>query len=128
MKIIPSSQVGRLIPDGASVLLHRHHLWRLRRGGLFTDRAFVLDCGHPRDLTLYWQASVGDMATKGLSHICHEGLLAKGVGGHINGCGKVMTEFCRDNKAAIYNWPQGAVWLCCTPLRPRLPASSPRSA
>lgn len=107
MKIIPSSQVGRLIPDGASVLLTGITL------GGYAEEAFLqiersfLDCGHPRDLTLYWQASVGDMATKGLSHICHEGLLAKGVGGHINGCGKVMTEFCRDNKAAIYNWPQG---------------------
>lgn len=109
MKIIPSSQVGRLIPDGASVLLTGITL------GGYAEEAFLqiersfLDCGHPRDLTLYWQASVGDMATKGLSHICHEGLLAKGVGGHINGCGKVMTEFCRDNKAAIYNWPQGEI-------------------
>ncbi|MFQ8760936.1 MAG: CoA-transferase [Intestinimonas sp.] len=107
MKIIPSSQVGRLIPDGASVLLTGITLCGYAEEAFLQIERSFLDCGHPRDLTLYWQASVGDMATKGLSHICHEGLLAKGVGGHINGCGKVMTEFCRDNKAAIYNWPQG---------------------
>ena len=54
MKIIPSSQVGRLIPDGASVLLTGITL------GGYAEEAFLqiersfLDCGHPRDFTLYW--------------------------------------------------------------------------
>lgn len=121
MKLIPSSQVGDLIKDSSSILLTGITL------GGYAEEAFVqiekhfLETGHPRDLTLYWQASVGDMNTRGLSHICHEGLLTKGVGGHINGCGKVMTEFCRDNKAAIYNWPQGV----CVAMMHAIAAKTP---
>ena len=106
MKIIQSSEIGKLIKDGDSVLL-------TGITGAFAEEAIYaiedsfLQTAHPANLTFYWQAAVGDMDTKGLSHICHEGLMTRGIGGHLNGCGRRMTEFSRDNKAEIYNWPQG---------------------
>lgn len=121
MKLIPSSLVPSLIPDGGTILSTGITL------GGFAEEAFMeiersfLETGRPRGLTQYWQASVGDMQTRGFSHMCHEGLLVKAVGGHIAGCGKAMTEFCRDNKAAIYNWPQGV----CVALLHAIAAKTP---
>lgn len=107
MKIIPSSDVSRIIKDGDSILLSGFNLAGFAEETFIELEKSFLETGHPRDLTLYWEAAVGNMDTRGLSHMCHEGLMTKGVGGHLNGCGPAMNLFSRDNKAAIYNWPQG---------------------
>lgn len=107
MKIIPSSEVPKLIKDGDSVLMTGITLGGFAEESVMELEKSFLETGHPNNLTFYWQAAVGDMNTKGLSHICHEGMMVRGIGGHLNGCGRAMTEFSRDNKAEIYNWPQG---------------------
>lgn len=107
MKVIASSEVSGLVKDGDSVLMTGITLGGFAEESVMELEKSFLDSGHPRDLTFYWQAAVGDMSTKGLSHICHEGMMTRGIGGHLNGCGRAMTEFSRDNKAEIYNWPQG---------------------
>lgn len=107
MKVIASSDVPKLIPDGATVTTTGITLGGFPEESIMEIEASFLETGHPRNLTFFWQAAVGDMNTKGLSHLCHEGLMTRGIGGHLNGCGRAMTEFSRDNKAEIYNWPQG---------------------
>lgn len=107
MKVIPSSEVPKLIKDGDSVLMTGITLGGFAEESVMELEKSFLETGHPNNMTFYWQAAVGDMNTKGLSHICHEGMMTKGIGGHLNGCGRAMTEFSRDNKAEIYNWPQG---------------------
>ena len=114
MKVISSSEVPKLIKDGDTVLITGITLGGYAEEAILEIEKSFLESGHPSQLTFHWQAAVGNMKTKGLSHLCHEGLLVKGVGGHLNGCGIVMTEFCRDNKAAIYNMPQG---VCVAMMR-----------
>lgn len=107
MEVIQSCEIPKLIPDGSSILLTGFNLAGFAEEAFIEIEKSFLAQGHPRDLTLYWQASVGNMGSRGLGHMCHEGLLKRGIGGHLSGCGPAMMQFSRDGKAEIYNWPQG---------------------
>lgn len=107
MKIISSSEVPELIKDGDLVLCTGITLGGYAEEAVLQIEKSFLEKGHPRDLTFMWQTGIGDMKDRGLCHVCHEGLMTRGIGSHISGCGVKMMEFCRDNKAEFYNWPQG---------------------
>lgn len=80
MKVIPSSEVPKLIKDGDSVLMTGITLGGFAEESVMELEKSFLETGHPNNMTFYWQAAVGDMNTKGLSHICHEGMMTKGIG------------------------------------------------
>lgn len=60
----------------------------------------------PNNLTLMFAAAQGDGKSKGLSHLAHEGLVGKIIGGHFN-LAPMLGELIRDNKVYAYNLPQG---------------------
>lgn len=108
MKVIQAADVPKLIKDGDNVLIPGTTGCYPEHATVEIEKSF-LETGHPAHLTLHFQSAMGTMGhpTRGLSNLCHEGLFDVAYCGHINGCGRKMTEFVRDNGAEVYNMPQG---------------------
>ena len=70
------------------------------------ERSF-LEEGHPRDLTFFHTCGQAAMKTPfGMTHLAHEGLLRRVIGGHW-GQSPEMMELISVNKIEAYNLPQG---------------------
>lgn len=80
-KIITASQAATLIPDGATIAASGFGLscWAEEMGIAIEER--FLQSGHPRNLTVVHASAVGDRRTKGMSHLGHEGLIKRWIGG-----------------------------------------------
>jgi propionate CoA-transferase len=119
--VIAARDVARLIPSGATVMLTGITL------GGFAEEAVVelarsfLSTGSPRDLTFYFQSGVGDRKERGLACVAREGLMKRAVGGHLLGCGPALVDLCREDKAEIYNLPQGVLSTMCRYIAARKP-------
>lgn len=119
--VIAAGDVCRLIPCGATIMLTGITL------GGFAEEAVVelergfLATGLPRDLTFYFQSAVGNRKDRGLAHVAHEGLLKRAVGGHLLGCGPAMVSLCREDRAEVYNLPQGVMSTMCRYIAARKP-------
>ena len=121
MKVIRAEEVSRLIKDGDTIMYTGITLGGFAEEALVELEKSFLETGHPRDLTMYWQSATGNRGDRGLAHAAHEGFLKRGVGGHLNGCGPAMTEFSRDNKGEIYNFPQGVMSVMCRHIAAHTP-------
>lgn len=64
--------------------------------------------GHPRDLTLIFGSSQGDLRTRGLNRLAHPGLVKRVIGGHLGAVPKLQ-ELVKANAIEAYNPPQGVV-------------------
>jgi len=108
VKVLSASEAVKLIPDGACVGVTGF------AGAAFAEvvteavEARFLAEGHPRELSLFFCAGMGDGKTKGLNHFGHEGLVRKVVGGHWNLAPK-LGELAVANKIEAYNLPQGTL-------------------
>jgi propionate CoA-transferase len=108
IKVVSAGEAAKMIPDGACVgvtgfagAAHAEEV------SIAIEQRF-LEEGHPRDLSLFYCAGIGDGKTKGTGHFGHEGLVQKVVGGHWNlapRLGKLAVE----NKIEAYNFPQGTL-------------------
>lgn len=67
-----------------------------------------LNEGHPRDLTVFHCAGIGDGKTKGIGHFGYEGLVKRVIGGHYNLAPR-MVKLAVENKIEAYNFPQGTL-------------------
>ncbi|MGA2928091.1 MAG: acyl CoA:acetate/3-ketoacid CoA transferase, partial [Solirubrobacteraceae bacterium] len=70
------------IPDGATVAMSGIGLsgFAVEVANAIED-AFLAR-GHPRGLTLVHAAGIGNFDKEGMSHLGHEGLVTKWIGGH----------------------------------------------
>jgi propionate CoA-transferase len=64
--------------------------------------------GHPRDLTVFHCAGIGDGKTKGVGHFGHEGLVKRVIGGHYNLAPSIV-KLAVESKIEAYNFPQGTL-------------------
>lgn len=71
------------------------------------ERRFVGDSS-PRDLTLVWAGGQGDIESRGLNHLGHEGLLKRTIGGHYGLLPKIE-QLALDEKIEAYNLPEGVL-------------------
>lgn len=62
--------------------------------------------GHPKDLTLYTTAAVGDGRDRGVSRLGKEGMLKRVIAGHY-GFQPGLGQLAMENKIEAYNLPQG---------------------
>jgi propionate CoA-transferase len=108
-KIINSSEVSKLIKDGDTIFTTGITLGGFAEEVIMELEKSFFETGHPRDLTFYFQSAIGNRKDRGLSHIAHEGLMKRAVGGHLMGCGPAMVKLCADNTAEIFNMPQGVL-------------------
>jgi propionate CoA-transferase len=67
-----------------------------------------LSKGHPKDLTLFYSAGIGDGQSKGTNHFGQEGLVCRVIGGHWNLAPKLV-KLAVENKIEAYNFPQGTL-------------------
>jgi len=67
-----------------------------------------LETGHPRNLTIVHALGIGDAKSRGLTHLAHEGLVAKVIGGHWS-WSPAMQQLAADNKVAAYALPAGVI-------------------
>lgn len=109
VKFVSTREAVQMIPDNARIgtvgfLLTgaAEEIW------LELEKRFLAS-GSPRNLSLFWASGVGDGGeVRGLNHLCHEGLLAKTIGGHY-GLIKKLIPLVVNNKIQAYNLPQGVM-------------------
>jgi len=108
VKVLSALDAVRLIPDGACVGVTGF------AGAAYPEvvteavETNFLAQGHPRELSLFFCAGMGDGKTKGLNHFAHDGLVRKVVGGHWNLAPK-LGALAVANKIEAYNFPQGTM-------------------
>lgn len=109
VKFVSTKEAAAMIPDGASIgtvgfmlIGAAEEIW------IEIEKRF-LETGHPKNISIFWASGVGDGGTvRGMNHICHEGLLAKAIGGHY-GLIKKLIPMVVENKIQAYNLPQGVM-------------------
>lgn len=107
-KVITAAEAVKVIPDGVCVgvtgFAGSGHAEVITSE---VENQFLSE-GHPRDLTLFHCAGVGDGQTKGTGHFGHEGLIQRVIGGHYNLAPRVV-KLAVENKIEAYNFPQGTL-------------------
>ncbi|WP_024287260.1 acyl CoA:acetate/3-ketoacid CoA transferase [Cellulomonas sp. KRMCY2] len=121
ISVIAAGDVPGLIPDGATVMLTGITLGGFAEEAMVELEKSFLATGAPRDLTFYFQSGVGNRKDRGLAYVAREGLMKRAVGGHIMGCGPALVELCRDDRAEVYNLPQGVMATMCRYIAARKP-------
>ena len=108
VKVLSAVDAVKLIPDGATVGVTG--FGGAAHAEVVTEavEASFLAEGHPRDLSLFFCAGIGDGQAKGMNHFGYEGLVRKVVGGHFNLTPK-LGELAVANKIEAYNFPQGTL-------------------
>jgi propionate CoA-transferase len=108
VKVLSALDAVKLIPDGACVGVTGFA--GAAHAEVVTEavEASFLAGGHPRELSLFFCAGMGDGKTKGTNHFGHEGLVRKVVGGHWN-LAPMLGALAVANKIEAYNLPQGTL-------------------
>jgi propionate CoA-transferase len=119
--IIKAGGICDLIPSGSTIMVTGITLGGFAEEAAVEIEKSFLEKGRPKDLTFYFQSGVGNRKDTGLAHVAHEGLLKRAVGGHLLGCGPAMVSLCREDKAEIYNLPQGVLSTMCRYIAAKKP-------
>jgi propionate CoA-transferase len=108
VKVLSALDAVNLIPDGATVGITGFAGNAQAEVVVEAVEANFLAEGHPRNLSLFFCAGLGDGGTKGANHLGHEGLLRKVIGGHWN-LSPALVKLAVANKIEAYNFPQGTL-------------------
>jgi propionate CoA-transferase len=108
VKALSARDAVKLIPDGATVGVTGFAGNAQAEVVSEAVEASFLAEGHPRELSLFFCAGLGDGGTKGSNHFGHEGLVRKVIGGHWN-LSPTLVELVVENKIEAYNFPQGTL-------------------
>ena len=106
-EIMTAAQAVDLIQDGSTLCTIGMTLISASESILKEIERRFLEEGHPRDLTYFHtcgQASIG--MPGGMTHLAHEGLLKRVIGGHWGQSSRLM-DLIAGNKIEAFNLPQG---------------------
>lgn len=107
-KVITAAQAVKLVPDGSCVGITGFA--GAGHAEVITselEKRFLSE-SHPRDLTLFHCAGIGDGHSKGAGHFGNEGMLKRVVCGHYNLAPRIV-KLATENKIEAYNFPQGTL-------------------
>ncbi|MGO9900321.1 MAG: acyl CoA:acetate/3-ketoacid CoA transferase [Solirubrobacteraceae bacterium] len=105
-ELLSAAEAVAQIPDGATVAMSGVALCGFAVEVANAIEDAFLAAGHPRDLTLVHAAGIGNFDKEGMSHLGHEGLVAKWIGGH-TGAAPGMAHLIEGNHCQAYCVPQG---------------------
>jgi propionate CoA-transferase len=109
VKFVGTEEAAYMIPDGARIGTVGFMLTGAAEEVLMGIEKRFLATGSPKNISLFWASGVGDGGeVRGINHLCHEGLLAKTIGGHY-GLIKKLIPMVVQNKIQAYNLPQGVM-------------------
>lgn len=107
-KVITADQAAELIKDGDTIA------WTTVGMSFFAEEIAMalekrfLATGAPRDITAVHDCGCGDMKTRGMGHLAHEGLIKRLISGH-TGQAPLMGQLINDDKIEAYLLPQGVL-------------------
>ena len=115
-KIVSAKEAVRLIRDGDTIAFSgfvgigfaENIAVAIEERFLETAKEDPSGIGHPRNLTLFYPAGMGDAKERGLNHLGHKGLLRRIIGGHFGLTPKIQ-KLIRENAVEAYNLPQGVI-------------------
>ncbi|MEK3901794.1 MULTISPECIES: acyl CoA:acetate/3-ketoacid CoA transferase [unclassified Paenibacillus] len=107
-KVISAAKAAELIKDGDTVAASGFGLscWAEEMGIAIEER--FLQTGQPKNLTVMHASAVGNRRDKGMSHLGHEGLIKRWIGG-IAIASPGLAKLIEEDKCEAYNLPQGVI-------------------
>ena len=109
MQIISADEVGKHIPDDATIFLGGLAMSGLPEALLVAIERSFLATGHPARLTTWACGAIGNSGTGGMVHFAHPGLIRRVVAGHFGQTGKAMMRMVMEGEVEAYNFPQGSL-------------------
>jgi propionate CoA-transferase len=109
MKIISADEVGKHIPDGATIFLGGLAMTGLPEELLIAIERSFLATAHPAGLTTWACGAIGNSGDGGMVHFAHPGMIRRVVAGHFGQTGKEMMRMVMDGEVEAYNFPQGSL-------------------
>lgn len=107
-KVITAEQAAGLIKDGDTVA------WTTVGMSFFAEEIAMalekrfLETGSPRGITPVHDCGCGDLKTRGMGHLAHEGLVRRLIAGH-TGQAPAMGRLINDDRIEAYLLPQGVL-------------------
>ncbi|KYZ75679.1 CoA-transferase [Anaerosporomusa subterranea] len=111
IKVIASNAVGELVHDDATIYTCGFGLAGYAEEVAIGIKESFLATGHPRNLTVYHAAGIGNCRDRGIQHFAKEGLLKRIVAGHFGVGGQDINQLIIENRIEAYNLPQGVLTL-----------------
>ncbi|MEK4850762.1 acyl CoA:acetate/3-ketoacid CoA transferase [Paenibacillus sp. FSL H7-0756] len=107
-KVISAAKAAELIKDGDTVAASGFGLscWAEEMGIAIEER--FMQTGQPKNLTVMHASAVGNRRDKGMSHLGHEGLIKRWIGG-IAIASPGLAKLIEEDKCEAYNLPQGVI-------------------
>src|SRR6266850_5028195 len=105
-RILDAEAAAGLIKSGQTVIVEGSSGFGVAEAVLAALERRFETTGEPRDLTLVHTTGVGDRAARGVSHLAHEGMLRRVIGGSW-GLTPSLMKLITDDKVEAYNFPQG---------------------
>lgn len=106
--VITAAQAAELVKDGDAVALSGFGLSCVNEEALAAIERRFLEHGAPRDLTVMHASAVGNRRDKGMSHLGHEGLIKRWIGG-IAIASPALAKLIEADGCEAYNLPQGVI-------------------
>ena len=107
-KVMTAAQAVGLIKDGATVATSGFCGAGVAEAIILELEKRYLETRSPANLTLVFCAGQGNFASRGMSHLGHEGLVGKIIGGYY-GASPDLSRLVIENKIQGYNLPQGVL-------------------
>lgn len=107
-KVITAAEAAKLIKDNSTVALTGFGMACVNEEMAISIEDRFKAEGHPNNLTVIHASAVGDRRTKGMSHLAHEGLIKRWIGGIVSASPQI-SDLIVENKCEAYNLPQGVI-------------------